>query len=149
MPQYLEFVINHWDLFAALLIILLMMFGGPLFGRLRGYKTLEPMEAVQTINHEGAVVLDVREMREIADGMIIDAIHIPLGALGKRIGELDKFKGQPVVVGCRSGHRSGMACAQLKKHGFENVYNLKGGMLAWHNAGLPLTRETRKGKKKK
>ncbi len=150
MSQYLEFAINHWDLFAALAIIIAMLMGSTLGSRLRGYSQLEPVDAVRIINHEDAVMLDVREDKEVAEGMIIDSLHIPLGKLGDRLDELANLREKPIIVSCRSGHRSATACARLRKEGFETVYNLKGGVLAWQNAGLPLQKKKRaKGKKRK
>lgn len=149
MQQLGEFVVNHWDLFLALVLLTAMMFGGNLNSRLRGFTNVEPVNAVQLINHDDAVILDVRENNEVSDGLILGAQHIPLGSLKNRISELDEHKGKPVIVGCRSGHRSGVACGQLRKAGFETVYNLKGGILAWKNAGMPLTRETKESKRKK
>jgi len=148
MPQYLEFAIKHWDLFLALVIILFMMFGGGLGSRLRGFKPIEPLEAVQLLNHGEPVLLDVREDNEYKDGHIIDALHIPLGKLDQRMVELEKFREKPIIVSCRSGHRSSSACAKLRKNGFETVYNLKGGVMAWQNAGLPLQKPTKVKKRK-
>jgi rhodanese-related sulfurtransferase len=148
MPKLLEFVINHWDLFLALAIILFMMFGGGLSSRLRGFKQIGALEAVQLLNHENALLLDVREDSEFKDGHIIDALHIPLGKLGERQGELEKFREKSIIISCRSGHRSSTACAKLRKSGFETVYNLKGGVMAWQSAGLPLQKPN-KGKKRK
>jgi rhodanese-related sulfurtransferase len=148
MPQVIEFAINHWDLFLALVIILFMMFGGGLSSRLRGFTQVEPLEAVQMLNHKDPVLLDVREDNEYKEGHIIDAVHIPLGKLDGRMEELEKYREKPIIVSCRSGHRSSHACARLRKHGFETVYNLKGGVMAWQNAGLPLQKPT-KGKKRK
>jgi rhodanese-related sulfurtransferase len=148
MPRLLEFVINHWDLFLALAIILFMMFSGGLGSRLRGFKELNAQQAVQLLNHSNALMLDVREDSEYKDGHIIDALHIPLGKLGERMGELEKFREKSIIVSCRSGHRSSNACAKLRKSGFETVYNLKGGVMAWQSAGLPLQKPT-KGKKRK
>ena len=119
MPQLLEFVTNHWDLFLALVIILFMMFGGGLGSRLRGFSQVSALEAVQLLNHNDAVLLDVREDSEFKDGHIIDAMHIPLGKLGERMGELEKFREKSIIVSCRSGHRSSSACARLRKNGFE------------------------------
>ncbi len=148
MPTLLEFVINHWDLFLALAIIILMMFSGTLGSHLRGYKPITALEAVQLLNHDHAVLIDVREDNEFKDGHIIDARHIPLGKLGDHMEELEQFRNQPIVVSCRSGHRSASACARLRKNGFETVYNLKGGIMAWQSAGLPLQKPS-KGKKRK
>lgn len=148
MSQFIEFATNHWDLFLALAIILFMMFSGSLTSRMRGFREIGPAESVQLINHNDAVMVDVREDSEYKDGHILDSIHIPLGKLGERIGELEKFREKPIIVSCRSGHRSASACAKLRKHGFETIYNLKGGVLAWQNAGLPLQKPTKKKKRK-
>ncbi len=105
---------------------------------LRGIKEVGVLEATQMINHRDAVVVDVREDKEWATGRIPHARHIPLGQLTSRLKELEKFKKKPIVVGCRSGHRSASACATLKKSGFEEVYNLKGGIIAWEQANMPV-----------
>lgn len=106
--------------------------------RISGISQINTLEATRLIN-EDALVLDVREDKEWAAGHIPNARHIPLGALPSRLGELEKFKSKPIVVNCRSGHRSGRACAMLKKSGFENVHNLAGGIIAWEKANLPIT----------
>ena len=150
MSQYIEFVTNHWDLFLALAIILAMLMGNTLGSRLRGYKQIEASDAVRILNHEESVMLDVREDSEVAEGMILDAIHIPLGKLADRMDELANSREKAIIVSCRSGHRSAAACAKLRKEGFETVYNLRGGVMAWQNAGLPLQKKKRaKGKKRK
>lgn len=150
MSQYLEFVTNHWDLFLALAIILAMLVSNTLGSRLRGYTQLEPSDAVRLYNHEDAVMLDVREDKEYADGHILDSRHIPLGQLRDKLDELANLREKSIIVACRSGHRSATACAKLRKEGFEKVFNLKGGVMAWQNAGLPLQKNKRtKGKKRK
>ena len=83
------------------------------------------------------------------EGVVLDSIHIPIGQFGSRIEELDSYKERPIIVGCRSGARSNSACAKLKARGFEQVYNLSGGMLAWQSAGLPLDKGNKRKKKKK
>lgn len=148
MSQIIEFVTNRWDLFLALAIILALMFSGGLLRRLRGYQEIVAADAVLKMNHDDAIMLDVREDNEFKDGHIIDAIHIPLGKLAERINELSAYKGKEVIVNCRSGHRSASACARLRKSGFEKVFNLKGGIMAWQSAGLPLQKPA-KGKKRK
>lgn len=150
MSQYLEFATNHWDLFLALGVILAMLVSNTLGSRLRGYQEVEPTDAVRIFNHEEGVMLDVREDKEYVEGHILDSLHIPLGTLAGRLGELANLREKPIIVSCRSGHRSATACARLRKEGFEKVYNLKGGVLAWQNAGLPLQKKKRaKGNKQK
>lgn len=149
MQQFFEFATRHWDLFAALLIILVMMFGGGFMRRLRGYQEADALSAVQLMNHDNALLVDVREDSEFREGHILDARHIPLGSLRKRLGELENYKEKPIIVCCRSGQRSASACGLLRKEGYQNVTNLKGGVMAWQNAGLPLIKGTESKKRKK
>src|SRR5512143_840405 len=148
MHQFFEFATRHWDLFAALFLILAMMFGGGVMRRVRGYQEADSSAAVQMMNHEDALLIDVREDSEFREGHILNARHIPLGSLQKRLGEIENHKDKPVIVCCRSGQRSGSACGLLRKQGYQNVTNLKGGVMAWQNAGLPLSKGT-DGKKRK
>jgi len=141
VDQYISFVSQNLILVGALGVILAMLVFNLFGARLRGYKTVHPAEAVTMINHDDALVLDVRENSEYQSGHIISSTHIPLSSLSGRLGELEKYKNKPVIVGCRSGQRSGQACAQLKKQGFDNVFNLTGGVTAWQSANLPLTRK--------
>ena len=141
MHQYVTFVLNHWELFVALVIILALLAGNRFTDRLRGFRAVSPSEATQLINREDALVLDVREDGEYQGGHIINALHIPVASLNERLGELEKHKDKPIIVGCRSGQRSARACATLRKQGFEQVYNLSGGVMAWQNANLPLSKK--------
>lgn len=133
----MEFVQQNIWLILLAAVSGFMLFAGGLRGRLSGIKQIGPQEAVMLYNHEDALVLDVRESSEYTDGRIPKSKHLPLGQLKNRVGELEKFKDRPVIAVCRSGNRSGFACSVLKKHGFENVYNLSGGIVAWDQAGLP------------
>lgn len=141
MDLYINFVTHNWMLIIALFVILGMLFFNLFGGRLRGYQTVGPADSVNLINREDAIVLDVRENKEYQGGHILNSIHIPQSALAKRVTELEKYKSRPIIVGCRSGHRSAHACGLLKKQGFETVYNLSGGVMAWQSANLPLTRK--------
>ena len=102
---------------------------------------VSPAQATLLINREDAMVLDVREPAEYAGGHIPKALPIPLGQLSKRLDELQRFKDKPIVVVCRSGNRSANACGILKKNEFPQVLNLSGGMSAWEQAGLPVTKK--------
>ncbi|MCV9996335.1 rhodanese-like domain-containing protein [Paeniglutamicibacter sp. ZC-3] len=81
-------------------------------------------------------ILDVREDFEVAEGMIPGAIHIPMGELGNRLEEIDRFR--PVIVVCRSGNRSTRVADALTDAGFI-ADNMDGGMNAWQRADLPVT----------
>ncbi|MEZ7912423.1 MAG: rhodanese-like domain-containing protein [Propionivibrio sp.] len=109
-----------------------------------GHNALSPAKAIQLINREDALVIDVREQAEYVGGHVADARHLPLADLANRAGELDKFKAGPVLVVCQTGARSGGACRTLEKLGFAKVHSLEGGVAAWSEAGLPLKKGARK-----
>lgn len=106
-----------------------------------GGPAVSPMQATILINREDALVLDVREQNEFSAGHIPNARFIPVGQVQKRLGELDKFKDKTVIVACHSGNRSATACSILRKSGFEKVFNLTGGIVAWEQANLPVTKK--------
>ena len=104
---------------------------------LRG-KELGVVQAVQLINRQDAVVVDVREPAEFKAGHIPNARNIPHGQIGDRLKELEKFKSKPILLSCATGQRSASACNVLQKAGFADVYSLSGGMNAWLQASMPV-----------
>lgn len=80
-------------------------------------------------NHEAHQLIDVREQHE-ADIATIGGELIPMGTILAHVDEIAKDK--PVIIHCRSGARSASVVNALEtQHGFTNLYNLKGGILAW------------------
>jgi rhodanese-related sulfurtransferase len=111
----------------------------PLVSRLiRPGHEVSPVEAVQLINRRDAVVIDVRDAAEYASGHITNARHIPEAQLVERMKELAKFKARPIIVTCRAGGRAATAATVLRKHGFGEVFALRGGIAAWQQASMPL-----------
>jgi GrxC family glutaredoxin len=143
MQQFLEFVVGEWPLFLALIIILALLARS----FLSAAKSVRPAEATRLINHNGAIVVDVRTDKEFQEGHVLNALHIPLGVLQNRLDELQDFKTRTLVMVCRSGARSAQAASILAKQGFEDVYNLSGGMMAWQGASLPVTTAPTKARK--
>lgn len=74
-------------------------------------------------------IIDVREPEETALGVIPGAVLIPLMQIPERLGEIPQD--QETILVCRSGGRSGKAYDYLQAHGYTNLKNLTGGMLAW------------------
>ncbi|MDD5272313.1 MAG: rhodanese-like domain-containing protein [Methylovulum sp.] len=99
---------------------------------------VSPQEAATMQSAHKAIIVDVREDSEWQEQHIPGALHIPLGQLAGRMGELDKYKHSAIITQCRSGKRSAAAQASLKAAGFSDVYNLEGGIMAWQQQGLSL-----------
>jgi len=87
--------------------------------------------------HPNMRVIDVRGMNEIASGTVSGAEAVPLHTLPVRLNEFSRD--EKLVFICRSGARSAQACMFLKQQGYENVYNLRGGMMGWMQSGLQAT----------
>ena len=134
-----QFLQQNWMLVAVAAVSGAMLVWSFIGSQLSGVEQADTLKATRLYNDD-ALVLDVREDKEFAAGHIPKAKHIPLGQLSSRLNELDKFKGKPVLVTCRSGQRSARACGMLKKAGFETVYNQAGGIIAWERANLPVTK---------
>lgn len=138
--QLTEFVSNHWVLFLALAAILALLAHNLVMG---GKGSVDPVEATDLINRRDAFVVDVRSAADFAKGHIINAVNIPMNGFKNQMATLQKHKNKPILINCRSGSQSSAACQHLRKEGFEEVYNLQGGILAWQSANLPLTRKKR------
>ena len=137
-PDIWAFLQNNVFLVAVCLLSGLMLLWPLIQKATAGGKDVSVQEAVQLINRRDAIVLDIRDPSEFASGHIPNARNIPMAELEKRLREIEKFKQRPAIVICRSGTRAASACATLRKNGFQEVYSLKGGMLAWQQAGMPL-----------
>lgn len=141
MERYIEFVGNNPILFALLAVVIGLIVWTELRRFTRAYKEISPIEAVQLINHDNALMLDVREDAEITQGRIQGAKHIPLSVLKQRVNELEKFRDRPVVAYCRTGSRSGQAGNILCGSQFQKVYHMKGGIMAWESDNLPKSKK--------
>jgi rhodanese-related sulfurtransferase len=141
LTQISEFAVNHPYLVLAFVVLLALVFFNEVKIATQRFASLTPAAAVQLMNNEDIVVLDVREPSETAAGKIAKAIQIPVGAVSKRLGELEKYKDKTLLVYCKSGARAGVACKELGKNGFEKVFSLNGGMLAWQEAHLPVSKK--------
>jgi len=140
MDQMLEFVSNHMLLSVALIVIFVLILKMELERFTSGIVQVNPFEAIRQLNDDQAVVVDVRETKEFSEGHLKDAVHIPLRDLKNRVAELEKFKNKSVIAYCRSGQRSYSACKTLKKAGFDAVSNLQGGIMAWQNQNMPVSK---------
>ena len=139
--DYMDFVVNNLFLVTLLLILLTAIVVMETKKLTKKYKDLTPPEAVQLLNHESAVMLDVREAGELGGSGIRDAKHISFSTLSDRFSELAKLKDRPVIAFCMNGFKSPKACGLLCKQGFTKVYSLKGGIAAWKEANMPVVKK--------
>jgi rhodanese-related sulfurtransferase len=137
--QLTEFASNHTLLVIAFVALLAVIAFNEARNLGQKFTKLSPGAAVQLMNNNDDVVfLDVREPGETDNGKITKAIQIPVGSVKGRIAELEKYKDKPVVVYCKTGARSSIACNALTSNGFSNVHSLTGGIMSWQEAHLPI-----------
>lgn len=137
LEQLLEFVINHWVLtliWVALFILLIRSEGA------RGGKAISPTQVTQLINKQDAKVIDIRSKDEFRKGHLPDAINIPSRDVQKRMNEIESYKDKPVILICKTGTTAGATGSLLAKEGFTNLNKLRGGILEWQGANLPLVK---------
>jgi len=131
-----KFIIDNWYLFIVALASGSMLLW-PLIKNASG-GSLTPAGAVQLINREKAVVIDVCETEEFAAGHVGGAKNVPLGQLEERLPSVVKNKALPVILVCASGARANRAVGIAKKLGYDNAQAMAGGLKAWREASLPV-----------
>lgn len=98
-------------------------------------KELEAPQLAEMLEQNSEVqIVDIRQPAEVASGTVPGAETIPMHTIPLRIQDIKQDK--PVVLVCRSGARSAQACMFLAQQGYENIFNLRGGMMGWAGSGL-------------
>jgi phage shock protein E len=87
---------------------------------------------------QGAVLIDVRESEEVAQGRARGAVPLSKGIIELRIEELAPDTATPIICYCGGGSRSALAADNLQKMGYTNVASMSGGLREWRNQGLPM-----------
>ncbi|MGO1462642.1 MAG: rhodanese-like domain-containing protein [Marinobacter sp.] len=138
MDRLFEFVVNHYvlaSLFVAFLVAILVLESR------RGGAKISAQGAVSLLNRNEAIVVDIRDRKEFAEGRITGSVNIPLNALKSRAGELNKHKDKQIIVADKMGQHSAMAVKQLNAEGYANVVRLNGGVGDWKASNLPLVKK--------
>ena len=132
----MNFVLDNWYLIFLALASGVMLLLPALKGA--GAGTLGTAQAVQLINREKAVVIDVCEPEEFAAGHVGGAKNIPLGQLQERLPQVVKNKAVPIILVCAKGARASRSAGIAKGLGYEKAQALAGGLAAWREANLPV-----------
>jgi len=139
MKEYIEFFQAHPVLFFIWVGLALGVVVSTIKAARSKVTLVSQQEAVQLLNHSQAVMIDIRSTEVFHKGHISDSVNIQLSELQKPpVTRLNKFKGRPVIAVCEMGHQSEKAAQILVEEGFEQVYNLQGGMSDWHAKNMPV-----------
>lgn len=138
--DFLHFLLSQNNIFivavAAVAGVMLII---PTLRKSGGGSAVGTAHAIQMINHQQAVWVDVRTAEQYQAGHIAQARSVPVAELEKKAAALPKNK--PLVVVCEQGRDSAKAVTKLRAQGFAEVVALDGGMRAWSQAGLPITQK--------
>lgn len=140
MDQFISFITQHWILstaFAATGVALLSL---EFLNTTQGARQLSPQQVTQLINHEDAVIIDIRLNERFKQGHILSAINIPSAEVETQLEKLTAHRNKPVIVICDTGQTSATIAAFLKKHDFTRAVSMKGGLNAWKEHQLPLVK---------
>lgn len=135
MALFLEFVAQQWILFAALLVVCIMLI---MHETRRSGPSVTPQQAINLVNSDAGVFLDLRDGGDYKAGHIADALNIPSAKLESRIAELEKYKSKPIILVCKMGQSAPASGKVLRAQGYEKVYKMTGGMMEWNNLQLPV-----------
>ena len=133
-----QFIINHWGLcvlFVSILAIILI--NEHLTKKMQG-KEVSPQAAVELLNEESAIVVDLRDKETWRKGHIINAIHASDEDFEKR--RMDKYKTKTMILVCARGTQAPALAKKLRSQGFTELLVLAGGMAAWQGCDLPLVK---------
>jgi rhodanese-related sulfurtransferase len=133
----MDFFVNNWVLIVVAfgtgaMLVWPAVSAGPRAG------SVTVTEAVNLINREKAVVIDVSEPDEYSKGHLGGAKNLPFGQVEEKLAGVVKNKATPVILVCVNGTRSGKAVAFAKKAGFATASSLQGGLSAWRAASMPV-----------
>ena len=132
----MKFIVDNW------MLILIAVSSGAMLAwpliRGTGGGSLTAQGAVQLINRERGVMIDVRDAAEYAAGHATGARNVPLDQLEQKLPGTVKNKSVPVLLMCATGARAQRALATAKKLGYEQAQVVGGGLKSWKDANLPI-----------
>lgn len=142
MNEFIAFLKTDWN---ALWAIAVVVSGGLWISTFapttQRRKTLTAVKAVHMMNHESAIMLDVREKNEFVQGHIPGSRNAPVSHLADMLAPLGIAKETPIILSCESGARANQAFKTLMNLGFQHTYLLESGLNGWRNAGLPVVKK--------
>lgn len=139
MQDIVSFIQYHLMLSLMFITVLILLLILEILKIKRAVNQLSPLQAVQFMNHQKAVVVDVRPAEAFASGHIVGAISLPLAKLSEKMKKLEKFKAQPLILIYSTHAECSRAATLLLQQGF-TVRILAGGLQAWKEAQMPLVK---------
>lgn len=144
MQEYLEFFQQNMIMSLVWVALFVALIANIVKSANAAYKEVSAAQVTQMMNREDGVVVDIRSKDEFKRGHITGAVNVlPSEIKSGSVPSLENHKSDPIIVVCKTGQTAQESANLLAKAGFEKVYLLKNGLVAWGEANLPLI----KGKK--
>lgn len=140
MQDLITFISHHRVLAYAFVSILVLLMIVEYFRLKRNNIRVDTAKAIQLINRENAVVIDIRPNESYRKGHIIDSVSLTSREIGENPKKIEKYRTKPIIIVCSGGIESQKIAALLLKRGY-NAYSISGGISAWSQANMPLIKE--------
>lgn len=140
MQELINFLYHHPYLTSAIIAVLVLLLIIETIRVKRRTFFITPQQAIQLINRDNAVIIDIRSPENFRKGHIIDAQSFAPQEIFTNPKKIEKYKNRPLIIVCGGGVESQKIAAQLHQKGF-NAYTLMGGIRGWNEAQLPLIKE--------
>jgi len=141
--KLLQFIQNHWLLWLGFTITFGLLFFEEFKNnfKLTSNNSVTPQEAINLINHEHAVVIDVRNSQDFETGSLVNAHNIPKEEIEKNNQKLTHYKEKAVILVATTGQEAQKVAKHLKAINFNKVYVLAEGIHSWRQANLPIVKK--------
>ncbi len=145
MEKLPEFIANHLFLVSLFIGLFSLLLWNILGTAVSGVTEVSPMEATRLMNHEKAVMFDVRPEKNFAEGHVLNAVNLPPEKISSQPDAMKQYSEQPIILFADTAPESVRVARLLKQQGFSRLYTLKGGAQSWRTANLPLLRDSTAG----
>jgi rhodanese-related sulfurtransferase len=141
MQPFIDFSLHHWELWLAFFVVLGLLLIFELHIKLTAAPAVSVQQAIFLLNREDAVFVDIRDTASYMKEHIATSVNVPFSELTTKIKQLESYRERPIIINYAQGQAHHRVARFLKKAGFNKLYHLKGGILSWKNAGLPLVKK--------
>ena len=140
MQDIWPFLLEHWYLSLAFVLLFVVIIYEEKKASGSGGFALAPATAVNLINREKAVVLDLRSEEQFKAGHIVDAVNVPFAEFEVKLKTLEKYQQRNLILVCPLNKSATLVMTKIRKAGFAKASLLAGSIDAWKKAELPLVK---------
>ena len=138
LPQIKSFVMNHWALVGGFVVVAIMLVVEEIRAQGPKKSRLTAAGVTQLINHEDAIVIDVRDAAAFREGHIVNAKNFPAVDFDRQIDKINRDR--PIVLVDSMGEKMAGLIVKLNKAGFQKVFAMKNGMDGWKTSEMPIVK---------